>query len=131
MAVICSKCKKQYDVTLFQFGRSVRCDCGKDLTIESSEAVEVPINGVLDLHNYKPSELGSLLPEYLKECLERGIFTARIVHGKGKGVLKRAVRSILGSSEYVKSFRSAGHNEGGWGATIVDLKRERKEKGSF
>ncbi len=85
--------------------------------------VEQPINGVLDLHTFDPSDVNDLLPEYLSACRERGILQVRIVHGKGIGTLRTLVHSMLEKLPYVESFRTAGEDAGGWGATIVELKR--------
>ncbi len=123
MAILCPKCKKQYDVTLFQFGKGVVCDCGEEVRPFEPAPVEIPIEGTLDLHTFKPSEVKDLVPEYLKACLEKGIFRIRIVHGKGSGALLRTVHSVLKKTPEVDSFEMAGPDEGGWGATVVRLKR--------
>ena len=86
------------------------------------EAVRLPIDGVLDLHAFDPREVGGLLPEYISLCLERGIREIRIIHGKGSGALREKVHSILRRLAEVSSFRLAGEQRGGWGATIVYLK---------
>jgi DNA-nicking Smr family endonuclease len=89
------------------------------------EPLEMPIDGVLDLHTFKPSEVKDLVPAYLEACLERGIRQVRIIHGKGMGNLRRSVHAILGRRPEVVSF-SLDHPEyGGWGATIVHLRRGR------
>lgn len=86
------------------------------------EALEIPIDGTLDLHTFSPRELGELLPDYLEACREAGILEVRIIHGKGTGALRRSVEAILGRLAYVASHRGAQQHQGGWGATIVDLK---------
>lgn len=86
------------------------------------EPLEYPIDGVLDLHTFRPSEIKDLIPEYLLSCRERGIFQIRIIHGKGTGTLRRTVRAILQRIPEVSSFQSAGEEAGGWGATLVTLK---------
>jgi DNA-nicking Smr family endonuclease len=86
------------------------------------EAVTVPINGVLDLHTFLPRELGELVPAYLTECRNAGIFEVRIIHGKGTGNLRRSVHAILSRLEYVESYILADEAGGGWGATLVQLK---------
>ncbi len=86
-------------------------------------AVEMPIDGTLDLHTFSPKDLKTLIPDYLGECRQRGIFNVRIVHGKGKGVLRRSVQAILERLDEVESFTQAGEGGGGWGATLVVLKR--------
>jgi len=79
------------------------------------------INGELDLHTFHPSEIKSLIPEYMNACLERNIRRIRIVHGKGTGVLRQAVHAILDKQPKVLTFGLADQSEGGWGATIVHL----------
>jgi Smr domain len=88
-----------------------------------NEPVEQPINGALDLHTFQPSDVKDLVPEYLTACRERGILRVRIIHGKGTGTLKRMVQSILKKLPYVESFRTAEEEGGGWGATIVELRK--------
>lgn len=85
---------------------------------------EVPIDGTLDLHTFQPDELGSLIPEYIDACLEKGIYQIRIIHGKGTGNLRRSVHTLLERNPYVEDFRLAG-DQSGWGATIAVLKQEQ------
>ncbi len=87
------------------------------------EYFELPIDGILDLHTFRPGDVKDLVPAYLAECRERGIFQVRIIHGKGTGTLKRTVHSILAKLSEVSSFRTAEEEVGGWGATIVELRR--------
>ncbi len=91
--------------------------------MDETESVELPIDGVLDLHTFRPAEVRELIPVYLEECRKRGIFAVRIVHGKGKGELRRTVHSILSRLPEVAAFRLAGEDAGGWGATLVELRR--------
>jgi len=87
------------------------------------EPIELPIDGVLDLHTFKASEVKDLVPDYLTACCEKKIFQVRIIHGKGTGTLRATVHSILSKHPLVSSF-SLDHPEyGGWGATIVWLKQ--------
>ena len=92
--------------------------------ILSDEPIEHPIDGTLDLHTFLPRDVGTLVPDYLEACREKGIFDVRIVHGKGKGILRESVHRILERHSGVESFRLAGAGGGGWGATMVQLKRE-------
>jgi DNA-nicking Smr family endonuclease len=81
---------------------------------------EYPIDGELDLHLFDPSEVGDLVPEYLRACREKGILEVRIVHGKGTGTLRRSVRHILEEHPHVARYHKAT-DASGWGATIAHL----------
>lgn len=85
--------------------------------------IELPIDGVLDLHAFRPGEVKDLIPDYLAACRERSIYSVRIIHGKGTGTLRRTVHAVLERLDVVASFRMAGEDAGGWGATLVELKR--------
>jgi DNA-nicking Smr family endonuclease len=85
-------------------------------------AFEYPIDGTLDLHQFAPSETKAATLEYIATCLERGIMSIRIIHGKGIGVQREIIRSLLKKHPNVKSFRHEEGSGGGWGATVVDLK---------
>ncbi|MEX0845352.1 MAG: Smr/MutS family protein [Balneolaceae bacterium] len=84
------------------------------------DPIEIPINGILDLHLFNPKELGELIPDYIEACLDKDIKSLRIIHGKGKGVLRRTVHSILEKHPKVKSY-SLASDKSGWGATVVEL----------
>ncbi len=87
------------------------------------EPIQLPIDGVLDLHTFKPREVHGLVNDYLDACVERGILQVRIIHGKGTGALRETVHSILAKHPAVISF-SLDHPEyGDWGATIVQLRK--------
>ena len=86
------------------------------------DPVELPIDGILDLHLFQPREVKELVPDYLTECRDRDILEVRIIHGKGVGHLRRTVHAILDRLPEVVSYKLAGEGMGGWGATIVTLK---------
>ena len=91
---------------------------------EHDEApVPLPITGELDLHTFRPQDLGELLPAYLEECAACGLREVRVVHGKGTGTLRTTVHALLRRSPRVASFRSGDERSGSWGATIVTLRR--------
>jgi dsDNA-specific endonuclease/ATPase MutS2 len=90
---------------------------------QEPDAVELPINGVLDLHLFRPADVGDLVPEYLAECRKRGILQVRIIHGKGTGALRESVHAILRRMPEVAAFGLAAENAGSWGATLVTLRR--------
>ena len=94
----------------------------------NNDPIDIPINGVLDLHTFQPADVKDLVPEYLVECRKRGILQVRIIHGKGIGTLRRIVAETLRKLPYVKSFSPADETAGGWGATIVELWEETKIK---
>lgn len=86
------------------------------------EPVHVPIEDVIDLHSFRPSDVPDLLEEYLRACARQKIFSVRIIHGKGKGILKKTVHRCLSGHPLVLSFQDAGNQAGGWGATRVVLR---------
>ena len=87
------------------------------------EPIQLPIDGVLDLHTFKPAEVKDLVLEYLAECRARGIFQVRIIHGKGIGNLRRTVHALLEKHPEVISFTLDHPQYGGWGATVVILRQ--------
>ena len=86
------------------------------------EPYELPIDGVLDLHFFNPSDVKELIPDYIEACREKKIYTIRIIHGKGTGTLKRLVYSILEKHPDVLKFYP-GVGTGNWGATSADLRQ--------
>ena len=86
--------------------------------------VRIPIDGNLDLHLFNPREVPDLLDDYFEECIRSGLLEVRVIHGKGSGVLKKRVRSLLAKHPRVASFREAPPDAGGWGATLVTLKND-------
>lgn len=92
------------------------------------DTVTVPITSELDLHPYRPREVADLLNAYFEACIEKGIDSVRIIHGKGTGVLKRRVLAILEKHPLVIAAAAAGPEAGGWGATLVKLRGLKGEK---
>jgi DNA-nicking Smr family endonuclease len=86
------------------------------------DVVEHPIGPELDLHTFRPDEIGSLLPEYFAECRKRGILRVRIIHGKGSGALRIGVHQLLAKWPEIQQFIwPADETSGSWGATWVSL----------
>lgn len=85
--------------------------------------IELPIDGVLDLHTFRPQDVKGVVTDYLDLCRERGILRVRIIHGKGIGALRTTVHALLGQRSDVEYFSLASEPFGGWGATIVHLRR--------
>ena len=99
-------------------------DSNHDDTPDEADATPLEIDGVLDLHMFPPDQVKDLVREYLEVCLEEGIFEVRIIHGKGIGVLRTIVYSILETHPAVESY--AHPSDGGsWGATVVKLNPDR------
>jgi DNA-nicking Smr family endonuclease len=88
------------------------------------EPVAIPISGELDLHTFQPRELRDVLTAYFAACLEREIFTVRVIHGKGTGALRDSVHRELRRMSEVEKFWNADAGNGGWGATWVGLRRK-------
>ena len=99
-------------------------------TDNAMEPVKIPIEDVLDLHTFRPQDIPDLLEDYFTECLGAGIYSVRIIHGKGKGVQKRRVQGILKNNPMVISFSDAPPEAGGWGATLVELDQNFKTGGA-
>lgn len=91
------------------------------------EPIQLPIDGVLDLHAFQPREVKSLVPDYLAECRVRGILRVRIIHGKGTGQLRATVHALLAQQPDVAEFHLANEFFGGWGATIVHLRLDSEQ----
>jgi dsDNA-specific endonuclease/ATPase MutS2 len=97
--------------------------------MDADDAVELPVDqlgGELDLHAFAPHEVKELVAQYVDEAAGRGIFELRIVHGKGTGALKRLVHAVLERHELVVAFRLGDDTQGGWGATLVQLRPPRR-----
>ena len=86
------------------------------------EEFHLPIDGLLDLHTFRPEDAASVVDDYLRACQEQGIFEVRIIHGKGKGVLRRTVHALLEKHALVLDF-SLDSGPSSWGATVVRLRR--------
>ena len=94
-----------------------------EFAVNEDNAFIMPIDGVLDLHTFSPKDLENLIDDYFEACLHASIFELRIIHGKGKGVLRKRVYSILERHQMVDRFEQASENSGGWGAVLIHLKR--------
>lgn len=92
---------------------------------EEDPPVVIPIDGVLDLHTFSPKDLPQLLDDYIEACLDASIFDLRIIHGKGKGILRDRLKGLLRKHPLVESFEQAPLEAGGWGATLVRLRRRK------
>ncbi len=91
------------------------------------DIIEQPIDGELDLHTFRPEDAASVADEYLRACFERQIYEVRIIHGKGKGILRRIIHALLSRHPLVFEF-TLDSGPSSWGATIVYLKKGTQSK---
>ena len=87
----------------------------------AEEPVRIPITDVFDLHTVPPRDVKGVIEAYLEEAHRLGFRCLRIIHGKGIGVQREIVRSVLARTPFVARFADAPSEAGGWGATLVDL----------
>ena len=97
-------------------------DEGVDTDDPFPEPVIVEITDVFDLHSVQPRDVKAIVEEYLYQAHEKGFLSVRIIHGKGIGVQREMVRSILARTPFVFDWTDAPADAGGWGATIVRFK---------
>jgi DNA mismatch repair protein MutS2 len=67
-------------------------------------------------------EARDLVEKYLDDAFVAGLPSVRVIHGKGTGALRKAVRALLAGHPLVASFRDGAPSEGGAGATVAALK---------
>ena len=91
------------------------------------DPVRIDITDVFDLHTIQPRDVKRVIEEYLLLAHEARFRSVRIIHGKGIGVQREIVRSILAQTEFVRHWTDAPAEAGGWGATIVRLKQSADE----
>lgn len=89
--------------------------------MSSDDHHHIEINGILDLHAFQPSDLSTLIDEYIQACLEKEIYEVRFIHGKGIGNIRRSVHALLDRNPHVTEYQLANESGGGWGATIANL----------
>jgi DNA-nicking Smr family endonuclease len=87
------------------------------------EEVVVPIEDAIDLHPFRPKEIRSVVESYLEAAVEAGFSEVRLIHGRGIGVQREIIRSLLSRHPDVEDFQDAPPGRGGWGATLVRLRR--------
>jgi len=88
---------------------------------QDPEMIDYPVDGTLDLHMFAPRDTSSVVREYLEACHQAGLREVRIIHGKGKGVLRETVHALLADHPLVSEF-GLDPGPSGWGATMVHLK---------
>jgi len=85
------------------------------------DPIEVAITDVFDLHSFRPADVQDVVRDYLDAAWDVGLRELRIIHGRGIGMQRKAVRKILEADPRVIEFGDAPGNAGGWGATLVRL----------
>jgi dsDNA-specific endonuclease/ATPase MutS2 len=85
------------------------------------EEFVLPIEESIDLHPFQPAEIRSVVQSYIEEASRLGFTEVRLIHGRGIGVQRDAVRAVLEKCELVAEFRNAPPERGGWGATLARL----------
>jgi dsDNA-specific endonuclease/ATPase MutS2 len=88
------------------------------------DPIEIPIEDAIDLHPFRPAEIADVAGEYLRAAREQGYRQVRLIHGRGMGVQRRIIRSLLARLDFVESYADADAGGGGWGATVVTFRRE-------
>jgi DNA-nicking Smr family endonuclease len=91
--------------------------------VDDDDPIEIPITDVFDLHFFRPAEIRDVASEYLHEAHRLGFEQVRLIHGRGIGVQRERIRSLLTSLDFVLEFHDADPSGGGWGSTVVLLKR--------
>ena len=86
------------------------------------EPIRIPVTDVFDLHSVPVREVKDVVENYLEEAHRMGFRALRIIHGRGIGVQREMVRSILSRTPFVVGFSDAPQEAGGWGATVVTLR---------
>jgi len=89
--------------------------------MEEGEPIELSVTDVLDLHAFAPRDAKTAVEAYLEEAHRLGLTALRIIHGRGIGVQREMVRSVVSKTPYVLHFSDAPGEAGGWGATLVTL----------
>ena len=81
---------------------------------------EIPIEDSIDLHTFQPAEIRIVVEEYLYQAVQKGFSEVRIIHGRGIGVQREIVRSILEKHPNVAGFRDSP-DRGSTYVTLIDL----------
>jgi hypothetical protein len=92
--------------------------------LDSDAVVSLPVEDSLDLHSFAPASIPDVVQDYLEAAHARGLHEVRLIHGRGIGVQRERVRSLLARHPRVAAFHDAPPEAGGWGATVAYLKGE-------
>ena len=83
----------------------------------------MPVEDFIDLHPFRPRDIPDVVASYLEAAVEAGFSEVRVIHGRGIGFQRQRVRDVLEAHPEVEDYRDAPSERGGWGATIVRLRR--------
>ncbi len=101
---------------------SAKVEAAGESTHTPSKHIYAESPGIeLDLRGQRSEEALDALDRYLDSAYLAGLPWVRIIHGKGTGKLRLAVREALSHNPHIKSFESGGDNEGGEGVTVAKL----------
>ena len=95
--------------------------------MDPDEPVPIPIEDSLDLHTFRPPEVTAAAAAYLDAAAEQGLREVRLIHGRGKGQQRAAVRQVCARHPRVMEFHDAPPERGGWGATVIRLRGDDAE----
>ena len=95
--------------------------------MNDGDEIEYPVDGVLDLHMFAPKDAASVVDEYLNVCHEKVIHEVKIIHGKGKGALRKTVHALLEKHPLILDF-TLDSGPSSWGATIARLRNDPQLK---
>ncbi|MBI4876917.1 MAG: Smr/MutS family protein [Acidobacteria bacterium] len=90
--------------------------------MDFEEPVRIPVTDVFDLHSVPPRDVKAVVEAYLEEAQRLGLRAVRLVHGRGIGVQRETVRSVLARTPFVVYYGDAPPEAGGWGATVATLR---------
>ena len=117
-------------VIMLSFGRGAvaaqSSDSGGDEPtgpMDPDAPVELEITDSIDLHSFPPRDIPAVVSDYLEEARAKGFREVRIIHGRGIGVQRERVQSLLAKHPLVEGHHDAPPERGGWGATIAYLKQ--------
>ena len=89
--------------------------------MQDDEPIRVPIEDAIDLHSFAPPDVLGVVEAYLEAACDAGFAEVRLIHGRGKGVQRAAIRRLLREHPLVDLCWDAPESH--LGATIVRLRR--------
>src|SRR5215468_5022897 len=97
--------------------------------MDERDPIILPIEDSIDLHTFAPRDVRSVVDEYIRQAAAHGFGEVRLIHGKGQGVQRRIVQTVLADHALVLRFFDAPSERGGWGATVAILRSEPAGEG--